>query len=551
MTTTRDTAGARAESGMTKTTIRKLLIIASCAMFTLMPPMAVADIEGGKQVLRRANGAEPSSLDPQLMTGTWESAIISDLFEGLLTRDADGGSIPGVAESWDISDDGLNYTFYLRGDAKWSDGTPLTADDFVYAWRRILSPELAAPYAYMLYPILNARAYNQGEQPADVLGVEASDDHTLSVTLARPTGYFLEMLSHASTYPVPRVAIEQYGSDWTKPGHMISNGAFELTEWVSHDHIAAVKNPDFHDAANVALDEVRFLPIDDGRAALNRFRAGEVDMTSSVPTDRIEWARENLPDALHETPTLATFYFAFNQRPGSVLNDPRVREALNLAVRRDIITTQITKLNQPLAYSLVPTAISHYDGPKFDFAHEPMDERFAKAKALMKEAGYGPENPLHLTIDYITNQDTKRIPVAMAAMWKPLGVEVTLTNSDAAVYYSKLRQGDFQIGMAPWNADYNDASNFLDLFRTGVPNNHSGYSNADYDAMMERASNELDLDKRARLMADAEGILLDDYAMLPLYFYIRPALVSPSLFGWRESPMDDHLSRWMHFEDPE
>lgn len=530
---------------MTKTTVRKLLVIAGCAILTLTPPMAVADIEGGKQILRRANGAEPSSLDPQLMTGTWESAIISDLFEGLLTRDAGGSSIPGVAESWDISDDGLHYTFHLRGDAKWSDGTPLTADDFVYAWRRILSPELAAPYAYMLYPILNARAYNQGEQPADALGVEASDDHTLSVTLARPTGYFLEMLSHASTYPVPRTAIEQYGSDWTKPGHMISNGAFELTEWISHDHIAAVKNPDFHDAANVALDEVRFLPIDDGRAALNRFRAGEVDMTSSVPTDRIEWARENLPDALHETPTLATFYFAFNQRPGSVLDDLRIREALNLAVRRDIITTKITRLNQPLAYSLVPTAISNYDGPEFDFAQEPTDERLAEAKALMQDAGYSPDHPLHLTIDYITNQDTKRIPVAMAAMWKPLGVEVTLTNSDAAVYYSKLRQGDFQIGMAPWNADYNDASNFLDLFRTGVPNNHSGYSNTDYDALLDKAADTLDAEARNATMADAERLLLDDYALLPLYDYVSVHLVSPAIQGWEINPMDVHPLRYL------
>ncbi|WP_189444341.1 peptide ABC transporter substrate-binding protein [Salinicola rhizosphaerae] len=529
------------------TTIKHLLIAAGCAVMTLAAPLASADIEGGKQVLRRANGADPSTLDPQLATGAWESNILVDLFEGLIARDPAGNIVPGVAASWERSDDGLHYTFHLRDDAKWSDGEPVTAGDFVYSWRRELSPQLAAAYAYMLFPIQGAEAINRGDQPADTLGVTASDPHTLEVTLARPTGYFIDMLGHPSTFPVPERAIEAHGSDWTKPGNMISNGAFELASWVSHDHITATKNPEFHDARDVALDEVRFLPIDDARASLNRFRAGEVDMTGSLPLGRIEWARENLPDALHETPILATFYFAFNQRPGSVFNDRRIREALNLALRRQIITHQITKLDQPSAFSLVPTAISDYDGPQFDFADQPMAERLAKAKALMKEAGYGPDHPLELTIDTITNPDTKRIPVAMAAMWKPLGVNVTLQNSDAAVYYAKLRQGNFQLGMAPWIADYDDASNFLDLFHTGVPNNHAGYSNPEYDALMDKAANTLDATARSHTMAQAERVLLDDYALLPLYFYIQSGLVSPRLSGWEENPMNDHPSRWMHF----
>lgn len=536
---------------MIKMTIKQFIAGVGCALLALTPPLAAADIEGGEQILRRANGAEPSTLDPQLSTGKWESNVLIDLFEGLVARDAAGNIIPGVASSWERTDDGLHYTFHLRDDAQWSDGTPLTAEDFVYSWQRILSPELAAPYAYMLFPIANAEAVNRGDKPVDALGVAARDTHTLAVTLARPTGYFIDMLGHPSTFPVPEQAIEAHGGDWTKPGNMISNGAFELTGWVSHDHITAARNPEFHDAENVALDEVRFLPIDDARASLNRFRAGEVDMTGALPLGRIEWARENLADALHETPILATFYFAFNQRPGSVFNDRRIREALNLAVRREVITHQITKLDQPSAFSLVPTAISDYDGPQFAFADASMQERLDKAKALMKEAGYGPDHPLELTIDTITNPDTKRIPVAMAAMWKPLGVNVTLQNSDAAVYYAKLRQGNFQIGMAPWIADYDDASNFLDLFHTGVPNNHSGYSNADYDALMDQAANTLDADERNVTMAKAERVLLDDYALLPLYFYIQSGLVSTTLEGWEENPMNDHPSRWMHFEEAE
>ncbi|WP_251976978.1 peptide ABC transporter substrate-binding protein [Salinicola avicenniae] len=530
-------------------TIRQFIAGVGCALIALTPPLAAAAIEDGKQVLRRANGAEPSTLDPQLATGSWESSILIDLFEGLVARDAAGNIVPGVAASWERSDDGLHYTFHLREDAKWSDGEPVTAGDFVYAWRRILSPALAAPYAYMLFPIQGAEAVNRGDQPVDTLGVTASDPHTLEVTLERPTGYFIDMLGHPSTFPVPERAIDTYGSDWTKPGNLISNGAFTLSEWVSHDHIAATRNPEFHDAENVALDEVRFLPIDDARAALNRFRAGEVDMADSVPQGRIEWARENLSEALHEAPILATFYFAFNQRDGSVLNDRRIREALNLALRRQVITRQITRLDQPSAFSLVPTAISDYDGPRFAFVDDTMDERLARARALLEAAGYGPQNPLHLTLDTITNPDTKRIPVALAAMWKPLGVEVTLQNSDAAVYYAKLRQGDFQIGMAPWIADYDDASNFLDLFHTGVPNNHSGYSNSEYDSLMDEAANTLDASGRSATMARAERVLLDDYALLPLYFYIKLALVSPTLEGWEANPMDDHPSRWMHFTE--
>ncbi|RKR04495.1 oligopeptide transport system substrate-binding protein [Kushneria sinocarnis] len=520
---------------------------ALCALLATGPLPAGAGEPDEAAVLHRANGAEPSSLDPQLGTGSWESNITGDLFEGLLARDAAGELIPGVAQRWDVSADGLTYTFHLRENARWSDGTPVTAGDFVYAWRRLLSPELGAAYAYLLFPVANARAINHGEQAAETLGVQAVDEHTLTVTLTRPTGYFPELLAHPSTFPVPEQAIRAHGSRWTQPGNMVSNGAFELTEWVSHGHITARRNADFHDAAGVSLQAVTYYPIDDARAALNRFRTGEMDMIDSVPTDRLDWARRSMPRALHVSPMLGTFYFAFNQREGSVLTDRRIREALNLATRRRIITERITRLDQPPAWSLVPDAIDHYDGPRFDFADSPLEERMARARQLMQDAGYSPAHPLKLTIDYITNPETRRIPVALAAMWQPLGVDVTLINSDAAVYYAKLRQGDFQIGMAPWVADYNDASNFLDLFRSGVPNNHSGYHHPAYDRLMAEAGETLDPGKRARLMADAEQRLLDDAALLPLYFYVRAVMVSPRLTGWQENPLDIHPSRWIRF----
>ncbi|WP_176503585.1 peptide ABC transporter substrate-binding protein [Cobetia sp. 5-11-6-3] len=499
--------------------------------------------------LKLAIMGEPASLDPQQISGTWENDVVGDLFEGLVTEAADGERIPGAAESWQISDDGKTYTFTLRQDGKWSDGEPVTAEDFVYALKRIMTPENASDYAYILYPIKNAKAINSGEAEPDTLGVRAVDDHTLEITLERPTPYFLDQLSHYTAYPLPKHVVEKYGKDWTDPGKMVSNGAFELSEWQPQTRIVALKNPEFHDAKEVALDEVIYYPIEERNSALKRFRAGEIDIAREFPTQQYGWLKDNLPDATHVAPYLGIYYYVLNSRDGHATTDPRVREALNLSIRRSIITDKILGTGEVPAYSFVPTGVNHYDIQEMPFKDMSMDERMQKARSLMEDAGYGPDNPLELTLRYNTSEDHKKVAIAAAAMWKPLGVKVNLLNAEVAVHYEDMRQGKFDVGRAGWIGDYNDAQNFLNLLETGVPNNYGAYSNKALDDDMQKAADTLDMDDREALMQDAERKALDDYAVLPIYYYVSRNLVNPKLSGWQGNIEDIHRSRWVSFSE--
>lgn len=520
---------------------------------TLMGPMAIALAFGfaaplQADTLRLAIMGEPASLDPHKISGVWENDVVGDLFEGLVTEAADGSRIPGVAESWEISDDGTVYTFTLRSDAKWSDGEPVTADDFVFAFQRILTPATAANYAYLLYPIKNAEPVYAGEADTDTLGVEALDATTLQVILERSTPYFLEQLSHYTAYPVPRHAVEAHGNQWSRPGNMVSNGAFQLEEWQSQTRITATRNPHFHDADAVALDEVVYFPIEERNTALNRFRAGEIDIAREFPTQQYQWLQDNLPDAVQIAPYLGIYYYVFNARDGHATADPRVREALSLAVRREVITDQILGTGEIPAYSFVPPNVSHYTAPTLSFAELSQDERLERARELLQEAGYGPDNPLELMLRYNTSEDHRKVAIAVAAMWKPLGVEVELYNSEVAVHYADIRQGDFDVARAGWIGDYNDAQNFLSLLESNVSNNYGAYSSPEFDALMREAANTQDIDERADLMAEAEALALENSATLPIYYYVSRNLVSPDLVGWETNIEDIHRSRWVSFD---
>lgn len=499
--------------------------------------------------LRLAIMGEPASLDPHKISGVWENDVVGDLFEGLVTEAADGTRIPGVAESWEISDDGTVYTFTLRDNAKWSDGEPVTADDFVFAFQRILAPATAADYAYLLYPIKNAEAVYAGEADTSTLGVQAIDALTLQITLERSTPYFLDQLSHYTAYPLPRHTVEAHGNEWSRPGNMVSNGAFQLEDWQSQTRITATRNPNFHDADQVALDEVVYFPIEERNTALNRFRAGEIDIAREFPTQQYDWLMDNLPEAVQVAPYLGIYYYVFNARDGHATTDPRVREALSLAVRREVITDQILGTGELPAYSFVPPNVSHYEAPTASFAELSQEERLERARELLQEAGYGPDNPLELMLRYNTSEDHRKVAIAIAAMWKPLGVEVDLYNSEVAVHYADIRQGDFDVARAGWIGDYNDAQNFLSLLESNVSNNYGAYSSPEFDELMSKAANTLDLEERADIMAEAETIALEDSATLPIYYYVSRNLVSPDLGGWETNIEDIHRSRWIHFDN--
>lgn len=501
------------------------------------------------ETLRLAIMGEPASLDPHKISGTWENDVVGDLFEGLVTEAADGARIPGVAESWEIAEDGTTYTFTLREDAAWSDGTPVTADDFVFAFRRILDPATAASYAYLLYPVKNAEAVYGGEAEPSALGIEALDPRTLRITLERSTPYFLDQLAHYTAYPVPKHVVEAHGDDWSSPEHMVSNGAFALQAWQSQTRIEATRNPHFHDAENVALDEVVYFPIEERNTALNRFRAGEIDIAREFPTQQYAWLQENLPEAVQVAPYLGIYYYAFNTWDGRATADPRVREALSLAARREVITDQILGTGEEPAYGFVPPDVAHYEGAELDFAEMDQEARLERARALMEEAGYGPDNPLELLLRYNTSEDHRKVAIALAAMWKPLGVEVKLYNAEVAVHYADIRQGDFDVARAGWIGDYNDAQNFLSLLEGGVANNYGAYQNDAFDALMDQAAETQDTDARAELMAEAEALALAENATLPLYYYVSRNLVSPDLSGWQTNIEDIHRSRWIDIEE--
>jgi oligopeptide transport system substrate-binding protein len=493
------------------------------------------------------NGGDPASLDPHKVSGDWENRIVGDMIEGLVTEDAHAKAIPGQAESWEVSEDGLAYRFNLRADAKWSDGTAVTADDFVYALRRIMNPATAAKYAYLQYPIKNAEAINTGAitDPGQ-LGVKALDDRTLEITLENPTPYFIQALTHYTAYPVPKHVVEAKGDDWIKIENIVVNGAYKPVEWLPGSHVKLVKNPAYYDAGKLKVDEVVYYVLEDESAALKRYRAGEFDVLTQFPTDQLAWLEENRPGEARVAPFLGLYYYVFNHtRPP--FGEAKVRQALSMAINREVIGPKVLGTGEQAAYSWVVPGMDNYgEVYRAAWADLPQADKLAQAKGLLAEAGYGPDKPLKLQLRYNTNENHKRIAVAIAAMWKDLGVEVELFNTEVKVHYADLNENDFEgVARAGWLADYNDPVNFLELLKGGNKYNYGRWENAEFDALLDRAAKESDLKKRADLLAQAEKIAIDQTAAAPIYYYISRNVVSPKVTGYEDNAKDVHRTRWV------
>jgi oligopeptide transport system substrate-binding protein len=503
-------------------------------------------------VLHRGNGAEPETLDVHKSSGVPEANIQRDLFEGLVAEAADGSLVPGAAESWQVSDDGTVYTFRLRPDGRWSDGTALTAEDFVYAYRRALDPATASDYAFILWPMKNAEAASKGEL-ADLAGIgaEALDERTLRLTLKAPTPYFLGLLTHHMAYPVPRHAIEAHGGRWTRPGNLVSNGAYRLAEWRPQSHLKLVRNEHYRGREQVVIDAVVYHPTEDGNAELKRFRAGELDVTANVPSEQIAWVAANLPDAFHNTPYLGTYYYTFNLTGAPFKASVELRQALALAIDRGILADKVARGGEIPAYSWVPPGVRDYAQQPLPFAALDQAERNARARELYVAAGYAPDRPLEVEILYNTSEGHKKIAIAVAAMWrKTLGVRTTLLNQEWKVYLNTRSQMQFQVARAGWIGDYNDANTFLELFKSDVGEmNPSGYVNPAYDALMKEAEVTSEPGKRADLMQRAERLLLADMPIIPIYFYTTQHLVGPRVQGWVDNIMDVHPSQYLRIVD--
>lgn len=529
-----------------KHAIRTLLGSSLIALSLSLTPSLIGSAQAEK-MLTIAPMGEAASLDPHYISGTWENDVIGDLFMGLTTEGADGATIPGVAESWTISEDGKIYTFTL-GNHKWSDGTPVTAHDFEYAMQRIMDPKTAAEYASLLYIIKNGEDVNQGKKPVKELAVTAIDDKTLKVELNGPAPFYLNMLTHYTSYPVPKHIVEKHGKAWSKPENIVSNGAFKVKEWVPSTQIVLIKNDQFYDAANVEVDKIVFVPQEDRVAVQKRFRAGEIDIARDFDSSQISYLRKNLAKETRIAPYQGVYYYVPNHNLEK-FKDARVRRALSMAINRKIIVEKVMRTGEVPAYSFVPPKLDNY--PKSGYVSWkdlPMDQRLAEAKDLLRQAGYTKEKPLEFVLRYNTSENHKRIAIAVSAMWKKLdAVKVELFNTEVKTHYADLKVNKLEMARAAWVADYSDAQNFLFLMESRNPSlNYGRYASKRYDELMRRAETEADLGKRAEMMRQAEEIAMGDDAVLPIYHYVSLNLVSQRIKdGFLDNPQDIHRSRWI------
>jgi len=500
-----------------------------------------------EQVVRRGNGEEPETLDPHLAVGVPSAHILRDLFEGLTTESPDGDIIPGAALRWNISRDARTYTFYLRRDLTWSNGDPLTAEDFIYSLRRAASPETAANSARMLLPVLNAREVLAGELPAEELGVSLLDEYTLQITLTGPTPYFLGLLTHPIAYPVNRRNLEEDGDQFSRPGKLVSNGAYLLAEWTPRVEIVLRRNPAYREADRTVIKRVHYLPIEDHSSEVKAFRAGEIDWTNEVPNNQFRWLQKNYPDELVVSPWMGSYFFGFNLTQEPFVDNPSLRMALVLAIDRQILTDKVTQFGEHPSYALVPPGIDGYVPFSPEYADWTQAERNHEALRLYEQAGYSEERPLRIEIRYNTSENHKKIALAVASMWKQvLGVNTTLVNEEFRVFLQNRAQKVVtQVFRAGWISDYNDPYSFLELFRTGHGRNDYGYSNSTFDALLDQVGTERVQARRERLMYEAERVLMSDHVIVPVYTYVTKRLVSSQLKGWQNNVMDHHQTRHM------
>ena len=530
---------------MKKVLISAIILCLSAVLFFPGCSKKQTNVEIGnkKGILYLGNGQEPQDLDPHTVTGVSEQRIISALLEGLVTENPKTlNPEPGVAKSWNVSDNGLVYTFDLRKNAEWSNGDPITAEDFVYSFKRVLTPALGAQNAYMLYCMKNAEAYNKGEiNDFSKVGVKALNKYTLSIILAKPAPYFLSLLTNMAWFPVNKKVVEKFGkmdqrgSKWTLPGNYVGNGPFKLKIWEINNVIKVVKNDKYWDAKNVKLNEVDFSPISDNQAEERSFRGGQLHVTYTVPTSKIEKYQKNKPDIISVAPYLGTYYYVINVRK-TPLNNTKLRRALSLAIDRKSLAKHVIKGGKLPAYSFTPPNTAGYT------ADVHVKENVEQARKLLVDAGYPDGKGLPVfEIMYNTSNNSRKIAEAIQEMWrKNLNVKVELINKDWKVYLDTFRTKNYTIAGCSWIGDYADPNTFLDMWVTGGGNNRAGWSNKKYDELIKEASAADNNTERYILFKEAEDILMEKAPIIPLFYYTSLFLKRPEVKGWYPNILDHH-----------
>ncbi|MCV9877584.1 peptide ABC transporter substrate-binding protein [Brenneria sp. KBI 447] len=486
-----------------------------------------------KQEVVRHIKDEPASLDPIKAVGLPEAQVARDLFEGLVNQDANGNIVPGVALRWQTNDN-RTFTFILREDARWSNGDPVTARDFVYSWRRLVSPENSSPFAWFarLAGIVNAGQIIDGKMPAEKLGVTAINDHTLSVQLGKPVPYFVSLLANFSLFPVHQATVEKYGNDWTKPGNLVGNGAFKLQRRVVNEKLVMTPNEYYWDHANTQLTKVTFVPINQESNATKRYLSGDIDITESFPKNQYHKLLQDLPGQVYTPEQLGTYYYAFNTQRAPT-NDARVRKALSYTIDRKIIAEKVLGTGEKPAYHFTPDVTAGFTPTESELQQYTQAELDAQAKALLAAAGYGPGKPLTLSLLYNTSENHQKIAIAIASMWKTkLGVNVRLSNQEWQTYIDSRNSGNFDVVRASWVGDYNEASTFLSLLTSRHSGNIARFNHADYDRLLEEAGNQTDAKRLNDDYDRAEKILMEEAPIAPIYQYTNGRLIKPWVKGY-------------------
>jgi len=521
-----------------------LLLSAIGAYIYFSAPVTTLD---GETVLHRGNGAEPESLDPHKARSTQAADVLRDIGEGLVAYSGTGVLIAAAAEKWEMSEDGRQYDFWLRPEARWSNGETVTAEQFVYSFRRLVNPETAAFYAQALTDIENAADIIAGLKAPDSLGVEAPEEFRLRIRLTNATPYFLGLLTHPSAFPVHPASIEQHGDAFAKAGNLLSNGAYKLDSWELGSVIRLSRNENYWNNAGTAIDKVHHYVTPEPQVELNRYRAGELDITSTVPPEAFAAIRKERPDELRLAPYLGVYYYGLNLTRAPFKDNLKLRQALSMAIDREILTEKITGRGEAPAYNWVPPGVDNYEAIRGPHADMSVEERHAAAQRLYKESGYGEDNPLEVEIRYNTSETHQRIALAIQSMWREtLGFEATLINEEFQVLLSNMRAMEItQVFRSSWTGDYNDAHTFLQVLLTGNPSNMTGYASEEYDSLMQRAAEQTDLGRRQLYLEEAERVLLADHPVIPLYFYVSKHLVSPRVRGWGDNVLDYHYSQYL------
>ncbi|MGF1852616.1 peptide ABC transporter substrate-binding protein [Vibrio satsumensis] len=528
--------------------ISSLLALSSASSFAATVPADTPLAE--EQHFVRGNGAEPNTLDPSFVnSGMPGDIIVNDMFEGFVIENSDGQIIPGQAKEWSISKDGKTVTFVLKENLNWSNGDPVTASDFVFGWQRAVSPETGnnTGFVFSTANIVNASEILSGDKDPSELGIKALDQRTVEISLSKPTPYFMSLMSIKTFFPLPAKLVQEKGDQWTRAENIATNGAYTLSKWVPNEYVEVERNPNYWDNTSTVINKVTYLGLSSQNAELIRYQAGEIDMTNRVQLEYYQKLIQESPEQIKAQALLGSYVYSFNTRQAP-FDDVRVRQALSMAVNREILVEKVTGQGEPEAYSVTPNNIPDYTAPLSEFNSLDSTQRLTKAKTLLADAGYNESNPLKFTLTYNTSENHKKIAIAIASMWKPLGVTVELENMEWKAYVAAKGAGDYQIARSWAFGDYPEPSALLEAFTCDHTANESGYCNTDYDELLQQASKTEEQSKRFALYQHAESILNESAAVMPLYHYNHTRLVRNTLKGFpNNNPKGNIYAKDLYF----